>query len=80
MPYVLHFLQTHPQWQKYDGAMAEKLGNGLQNRPHRCDSGSRLQIANERKMRRDDEIGKHNGLKIRRSQDLEGSSPSPGTE
>ena len=27
------------------GAMAEQLGSGLQNRVHRCDSGSRLQIA-----------------------------------
>lgn len=26
-----------------NGAMAEKLGSGLQNRAHRCDSGSRLQ-------------------------------------
>ena len=25
-----------------DGAMAEQLGSGLQNRVHRCDSGSRL--------------------------------------
>ena len=24
------------------GAMAEQLGSGLQNRVHRCDSGSRL--------------------------------------
>ena len=27
------------------GAMAEQLGSGLQNRVHRCDSGSRLEIS-----------------------------------
>ena len=27
-----------------DGAMAEEIGSGLQNRVHRCDSGSRLHL------------------------------------
>ena len=31
-------------WFFYEGAVAEKIGSGLQNRVHRCESGPRLQF------------------------------------
>ena len=36
----------------YQGALAEELGKGLQNPPHRCESGTRLQMNLENGLRK----------------------------
>ena len=58
------------------GAMAEQLGSGLQNRVHRCDSGSRLGIGNSR---RGGGTGRRTGLKILYPSGCAGSTPAPGS-
>jgi hypothetical protein len=70
--------------------MAEWLCSGLQSRVRRFDSGSSLHILEVVRTREPipviiisvspgGEIGRRNGLKIRRGQPLAGSSPAPGT-